>query len=197
MKIETRVVSGAKASATSVDASGRTDDPPRFCDAPTATAALRSVLAGYSIKFDPSKLTEQCKVDQTGASIDDIEAVANCYGLVAEQCFFPDPDLCANDEIPLPAIFITVSNREQRDFVSVWRRAGLQFQIMDPLAGVSWVDCSELQRRIYRHEMEISGETYRGLVAVVIRGQGGLLSRLSARARLRFSNLFRFRLRRH
>ncbi len=153
------------------DNSDRADAPPVFRDAPTATAALRSVLAGYSIKFDTAKLTEECKVDDSGASIDDIEYVANAYGLMAEQRLFPTSDLCTRNGVQLPAIVITVRDDVVLEFVNVWRRRGSSLQIMDPWAGVSWVECSELQRRVYVHEMEISGTTHHGLVAIVILGR--------------------------
>lgn len=155
------------------DNSGRSDAPPAFLDAPTSTAALRSVLAGYSIQFDSAKLTEQCKVDNSGASIDDIEVVANAYGLLAEQRLFPVDDLCTGDGVRLPSIVIAVRDGGDREFVNVWRRRGNRVQIMDPWVGVSWVDCTEFQRRVYIHEMEVSGITHRGLVAVVISGRAG------------------------
>ncbi len=162
---------GSEAPDNTADNPGRTDAPPVFMDAPTATAALRSVLAGYSIKFDPVKLAEECKVDETGASVDDIEDLANAHGLVAEQRLFPTSDLCTGDGVQLPAIIITVREGANREFVNVWRRRGNRVQIMDPWVGVSWVECSELQRRAYIHEMEVSGTTHRGLVGVVIFGR--------------------------
>lgn len=149
----------------------RSDAPPVFRDAPTATAALRSVLAGYSIPFDPAELTEQCKVDDSGASVDDIEAVANHYGLDAEQWLVPEQELCAGDTFPLPAIVITERDGGDKEFVNVWRRKGDQLQIMDPWAGVAWIDCAEFQRRVYVHEMDVAGTTHRGLVAVFIFGR--------------------------
>ncbi len=160
---------------------GRLNAPPEFLNAPTATAALRSVLAGYSIQFDPAELSGQCKVADTGVSVDDIEVVANAYGLLAEQRLYPVHDLCIGDGVPLPAIVIAERDGRNREFVNVWRRRESQVQIMDPWAGVSWIECSEFQDRVFVHEMVVSGTTHRGLVAVVILGQARSPNRWNTR----------------
>jgi ABC-type bacteriocin/lantibiotic exporter with double-glycine peptidase domain len=130
-------------------------------------------LAGYAIPFDTDELTQQCKVDASGASIDDIEAAANAYGLVAEQRLFPMTDLCMRDGVPLPAIIVTVRAGSAKEFVNVWRRRGSTLQIMDPWSGVSWVECTELQPHVYVHEMDVAGVRHRGLLAVVILRRAG------------------------
>jgi hypothetical protein len=148
----------------------RSDAPPEFRDAPTATAALRSILAGYAIPFDPEELSRQCKVDDTGASIDDVEDVANTYGLIAEQQLFAPADLCAPAGVTLPAILIVRREGGALELVNVWRRRRDEVQVMDPWSGVSWVKCATLQERAYVHEMVIDGKTHRGIVAVIIQG---------------------------
>src|SRR5262245_60569288 len=46
-----------------------------------ATAALRAALGAHGIAYDAAELERACKVDDDGASIDDLEDAAIKYGL--------------------------------------------------------------------------------------------------------------------
>ena len=128
-----------------------------------ATAALRAALTAHGITFDAETLARECKVDEDGASVDDLEDVAGKYGLDARQIIVPREHVLLPEAKLLPAIVIL--GREEDDpelleFVLVWKIEGDRAQIMDPVAGRRWVARMDLEKRIDRHEMVIPAEDW-------------------------------------
>jgi ATP-binding cassette subfamily B protein len=125
-----------------------------------ATAALRAALSAYGIPFDAATLERECKVDDDGASIDDLEDVADKYGLEAEQIIVPREHVLMPDARLLPAILILDGAEEAREFVLAWRLDGDRVEIMSPVDGRKWVDRADVQRGLYLHEMPVSPEDW-------------------------------------
>jgi ATP-binding cassette subfamily B protein len=125
-----------------------------------ATAALRAALSAYGLPFDPATLERDCKVDDDGASIDDLEDAAEKYGLDATQLIVPREHVLMADAKLLPAILILDGAEESREFVLAWRIDGDRVEIMSPVDGRKWVDRAEVQRGLYLHEMPVAPEDW-------------------------------------
>ena len=125
-----------------------------------ATAALRAALQAYGIPFDAATLERECKVDDDGASIDDLEDVADKYGLDVAQLIVPREHVLMPDAKLLPAILILDGAEEAREFVLAWRLDGDRVEIMSPVDGRKWVDRAEVQQGLYLHEMPVPPEDW-------------------------------------
>lgn len=128
-----------------------------------ATAALRAALTAYGIPFDAATLEKECEVDEDGASIDDLEDVANeKYGLDAAQTILPAEHILLAEPKILPAIAIVEGppGSDMLDFVLLWKIDGDRVLVMDPVQGRTWIPRAELAKRIYVHEMTIPAEDW-------------------------------------
>ena len=132
-----------------------------------ATAALRAVLQAYGIPFDAATLERECKVDDDGASIDDLEDVADKYGLDAEQLIVPREQVLMPEAKLLPAIVILdgATDDDDRQFVVAWRLDGDRVEVMSPTEGRRWVDRAVVQKSLYVHEMAVSVEDWQETAA--------------------------------
>src|SRR5689334_8644108 len=90
--------------AASAAPAGTSPEVPEVRDTGTgrATAALRAVLQAHGIAFDAAALERECKVDDDGASIDDLEDVADQYGLDVRQVIVPTEHALAPEAALLP-----------------------------------------------------------------------------------------------
>jgi Peptidase C39 family len=118
-----------------------------------ATAALRAILEARGIPFDAASIERECKVDDDGASIDDIEDVAVKYGLEAGQIILPAEHVLLAEPSVLPAIVVVDGPDDTQDFVLAFRFDGDRVQIMSPISGRSWVPRADLQKTLHVHEM--------------------------------------------
>lgn len=136
-------------------------DPPEVKDTGKgrATAALRSLLQAYGIPFDAATVEQECKVDEDGASLDDVEEVAEKYGLDASQVILP-PEHAFFSSM-LPAIVVVEEPDESLSFVLAWRRDGERVEIMDPAEGRRWIARSELENGLYLHDMKVDATAFR------------------------------------
>jgi hypothetical protein len=130
-----------------------------------ATAALRAVLRAYGIAFDDAAILRECKVDDEGASIDDLEDVAVKYGLEAGSVIVPVEHVLLSEARMLPAVVVVDALEDEQDFVVVWRLDGDRVQVMDPREGRSWVARADLQKRLHIHEMAMPLDEYREAMA--------------------------------
>lgn len=130
-----------------------------------ATAALRAVLSAYGIPFDAAALIEECKVDEEGASIDDLEDVAVKYGLSAGSVIAPVEHVLLPDARILPAVVVVDSTDDEPDFVVAWRLDGDRVQVMDPREGRAWTTRADLEKRLHVHEMTMPADEYREAMA--------------------------------
>lgn len=147
-----------------------------------ATAALRAALMAYGIPFDAAELERACDVDEDGASIDDLEDVANDrYGLEATQIILPAEHVLLAEPRTVPGILIVEGpeGSDTLDFVLVWKIDGDRVLVMDPVQGKGWVPRAELQKRIYVHEMTVPAEDWHAAEATP-RFQEALRARLVA-----------------
>ncbi|APR78739.1 Lipid A export ATP-binding/permease protein MsbA [Minicystis rosea] len=134
-------------------------DPPEVRDTGrgSATAALRSVLTAHGIAFDAAALERECKVDDDGASIDDLEDVAEKYGLEARQIILPPEHVLLPEAKVLPAIVIVDGPGEDdpSEFFLLWKLDGDRVLVMDPAKGRRWVPRAELVQSLYVHTMAV------------------------------------------
>lgn len=146
-----------------------------------ATAALRAAFAAYGIAFDPQVITRECKVDEDGASIDDMEDVADKYGLDARQIILPREHVLLPEASLLPGIVIVEvpGDEDALDFVLVWKVDGDRALVMDPVEGKRFVSRSELAKKIWVHEMSIAAEDWHA-AETDARFQDALRARLGA-----------------
>jgi len=158
----------ASASAPAPSASAAAPDLPELPEVKDtgtgrATAALRAALAAYGIPFDAAELEKACEVDEDGASIDDLEDVANDkYGLEAAQIILPREHVLLAEPRTVPGIVIVegADDPDTLDFVLVWKIDGDRVLVMDPVQGKGWVPRADLQRRIDVHEMVLPAEDW-------------------------------------
>ncbi len=126
-----------------------------------ATAALRAVLKAYGIAFDAATIERECKVDDDGASIDDLEDVAVKYGLEAGQIILPAEHVLLAEPTVLPAILVVDGPDETQEFVVAWRFEGDRVQVMSPVDGRSWVPRADLQKTLHMHEQIMPADDLR------------------------------------
>ena len=140
-----------KSSSDTVTSDANAGDVPEVKDAGPgrATAALRAALKAYGIAYNESTLSQDCKVNEEGASIDDLEDVANRLGLDAKQIVLPKENVLLPESKVLPGITILETADGDRDFVLLWKRDGDRIMVMDPNAGRGWVNQADIARRLY------------------------------------------------
>jgi hypothetical protein len=116
---------------------------------------LRAALESFGIPVkDYETLKKECKLDAaTGASVDDLEAVANERGLRARQVMVPAADVVSGAQ-ELPSIAI-VDTPDSLDFWLLWRREGDEIVIMDPRRGVVRMRPDEVRKALHVHEMDV------------------------------------------
>jgi hypothetical protein len=129
-----------------------------------ATAALRAVLKAYGIAFEAATIERECKVDDDGASLDDIEDVAVKYGIDAGTVIVPAEHVLLSQPKMLPAIVVVDAPDDEQEFVVAWRLDGDRVQIMDPREGRRWILRAELQKRLHIHAMSMPLDEYRAAI---------------------------------
>src|SRR5262245_23814953 len=120
-----------------------------------ATAALRAALGAYGIAYDAAAIERECKVDDEGASIDDLEDVANKYGLEASQVILPEEHVLSPEAKMLPAIVLAEGPDDTIEFVLAWRVDGDRVAVMDPGEGRKQIGRADLEERLLVHEQAI------------------------------------------
>ena len=116
-------------------------------------------------------------MDEDGASIDDLEDVADKYGLDAAQIIAPAEHVLLSEPRMLPAIVIVDGPDDDQDFVVAWRLDGDRVEIMSPIDGRSWVPRGELQKKLHVHQQAMPAESLRAAM-------GSLPFREALRARM-------------
>jgi len=157
------VASVAPGAAPAPPSSASPDIPEiRDTGAGRATAALRAVLAAYGIAYDTATLDRECKVDDDGgASIDDLEDVADKYGLEAPQVIVPAEHVLLSEPTMFPAIVVVDGSDDGQDFVVAWRLDGDRVEIMSPVEGRTWIPRAELEKRLHVHEQAMPADSLR------------------------------------
>jgi len=179
-------LTGDSASAASV---GPIALPPVVADVPEvkdpgpgrATAGLKAAFQAYGITVDSASVDRDAKVTDDGASIDDLEDVANHDGLDAKQVVAPREHALIPEAKLLPAITILEGVGDEVDFVLLWRVDGDKVEIMDPNDGRSWQPKSEIAKRLHTVEVTIpaadwtaaeASDAYREAVRVRLEAHG-------------------------
>jgi ATP-binding cassette subfamily B protein len=126
-------------------------------------AALESVLHGFGLQIDYDTLVRLLAMDpREGASIDTVEDVANRLGLEAQQVMIPRDHLFLPGGHRGPMMAIATGPSALKHFLVLWRTAGDRVQVMDPATGLrTWVDQSELRKRLYVHEMAVPAKAWK------------------------------------
>jgi hypothetical protein len=125
-----------------------------------ATAGLQALLAGYGIIVDRAQLDRECQVDDSGASIDQLEIVARNHGLRASQELMPAEHVLRPEALSMPALVVVRADDGSKQFDVVWRRDGDRVQILDPKRGRQWVSAQELIGRMYRHTRRVTESSW-------------------------------------
>src|SRR6185312_9172790 len=115
----------------------------------------------YGIPFDAAKLMEECKVDDDGASIDDLEDVAVKYGLSAGSVIAPVEHVLLPEARMLPAVVVVDGADDDQDFAVAWRLDGDRVEVMDPREGRLWMPRAELSKHLHVHEMTMPADEWR------------------------------------
>jgi hypothetical protein len=102
-----------------------------------------------------------CKVDDDGASIDDLEDAAVKYGLDAAQIIVPAEHVLVPEARMLPAIVVADGTDDDQDFIVAWRLDGDRVEVMSPADGRSWVPRADLQKNLHLHEMTMEADDLR------------------------------------
>lgn len=118
-------------------------------------SSLKSILDGFGIPINFSRLRELCQTDVDGTSVDTLEELAVTLGLEAEQVLVPLNQLELPEARVAPCILITRLPNGLTHFIVVWRSLGKWVQIMDPSSGRQWVTWAALKARTYRHRMAL------------------------------------------
>jgi hypothetical protein len=156
--------SSSDAPSATLDASApEAADVPEILDTGrgSPTAALRAVLKAYGVAFDAAAIERECKVDDDGASLDDIEDVAVKYGIEAGTVIVPAEHVLLSQPKMLPAIVVLDEPDDEQQFVVAWRLDGDRVQIMDPREGRRWIPRAELQRRLHVYTTTMPLDEYR------------------------------------
>ncbi len=158
-------------------------DPPVVLEeqaADNGPAALRALLLGFGIDVPLTDLRRRLAPTPAGASIDDLEAVANQLGLCAEQVILPAEHvtMSAPGRGPLPAVGIVADDFEGLQFLLIWRTDGDRVQVMHTTGGALWLSRDELESRLYRHDHPMATDRWLDYAA-----GNGFLSRVEQRVR--------------
>src|SRR5262245_21942865 len=124
-------------------------------------ATLKSLLEGFGIAASYGRLREACSTGLDGTSIDQIEDVANRFGLDAEQIMLPVDHLFVDESAALPALLVMVTPGGATHFVVAWRRWGSWVQLMDPATGRRWQTASDVLTHTYVHSQLVPAEDWR------------------------------------
>ncbi len=124
-------------------------------------ASLKAVLAGFGIEAAYDQLREACHTEVDGTSIDTIEAVAQHWGLEAEQMMMPVDHLLVSPESLLPALVVLQQPQGLPHFAVVWRKIGAYLLMMDPAKGRRWVHQDRFHEELYVHRAALPAATWR------------------------------------
>jgi hypothetical protein len=139
---------------------------------------LRSALESSGIEVrDYEALRAECGVDpKTGASVDDLEAVAKKHGLPTASQLLEVASEVVESGTELPAIAIadtpTTDDPHLLDFWLLWRREGDRVLVMNPRAGNVWMTVEDVERALHVHEMEIPVSTQALASRAMVRRDG-------------------------
>ncbi len=160
----------AEASAApTASAASAAPEPPEIRDTGRGrpTAALRAALGAYGIAYDAAEIERACKVDdENGASIDDLEDVANKVGLDAAQVILPEEHVLSPEAKLLPAILVVEGPDESIDFVLAWKLEGDRVLVMDPAEGRKLVPRDDLEDRLYIDEQTMPASRFRAAMGM-------------------------------
>ena len=123
-------------------------------------AALKAMLEGFGRHVNYGSLRDACQTGLDGTSIDTLEAVANQFGLEAEQIMLPLDHLLLPAARALPAIVVVMLAQGITHFVVVWNRIGKWLQIMDPAVGRRWVHSDAFLKDVYQHAMPVGSQDW-------------------------------------
>lgn len=118
-------------------------------------AAVSCLLSGYGVEASYDELREACQTGVDGTSIDSLEDLCTTVGIHLVQHVVPADLVFSMMEGRLPLIAVFTGNGGLPHFVTVWRRLGRYFQVMDPASGRRWVRREELLRSLYVHEFRL------------------------------------------
>lgn len=118
------------------------------------------MLEGFGRHVSYGQLRDACQTGLDGTSIDTLEAVANEFGLEAEQIMLPVDHLLLPSARALPAIVVVTLAQGITHFVVVWNRVGKWLQIMDPAVGRRWVHSNTFLKDVYQHAMPVSSQDW-------------------------------------
>jgi ABC-type bacteriocin/lantibiotic exporter with double-glycine peptidase domain len=124
-------------------------------------ATLTSLLEGFGISASYGRLREACATGLDGTSIDQIEEIANRFGLDAEQVMLPVDHVLLDESAALPALLVMITPGGATHFVVAWRRWGRWVQVMDPATGRGWRTVSDVLAHIYVHSQPVPAEDWR------------------------------------
>jgi hypothetical protein len=139
------------------------DDVPEIRDTGRglATAGLRALLTAHGIAFDAAALERECKVDDEGASIDDLEEVAQKYGLDATQIVLPPEHVTLPEAKMLPGLVIVEAPDESLQFFVAWKLDGDRVQVLDPAEGRKWMPRADLEKMLHVHEVTLAADDWK------------------------------------
>ncbi|HEX4383950.1 MAG TPA: cysteine peptidase family C39 domain-containing protein, partial [Myxococcales bacterium] len=98
-------------------------------------ACLKSALGGFGVDVSYPRLREACQTDIDGTSIDNMEEIAQQFGVFAEQSVIPVDHVFAKKGNSFPSIVVTKLPSGSTHFVVLWKRYGPFLQLMDPASG--------------------------------------------------------------
>jgi ABC-type bacteriocin/lantibiotic exporter with double-glycine peptidase domain len=124
-------------------------------------ATLKSLLEGFGVAASYGRLREACSTSLDGTSIDQIEDVANRFGLDAEQVMLPVDHVFVDESAALPALLVMVTPGGATHFVVAWGRRGSWVQLMDPATGRRWQTVSDVLTHTYVHSQPVPAEDWR------------------------------------
>lgn len=118
-------------------------------------AAVSALLSAYGIKASYDDLREACQTGVDGTSIDSLEDLCTTVGVPLVQHVIPTDLVFSMMEGRLPLVAVFTGSGGLPHFVTVWRRVGGYFQVMDPASGRRWVRRDELLRSFYVHQFRL------------------------------------------
>jgi ABC-type bacteriocin/lantibiotic exporter with double-glycine peptidase domain len=128
-------------------------------------AALKSLLAGLSIRVSYERLRDACSSGADGTSIDALEDLCDSLGLEAFQEIAPLADAMEAIERRAPCIVVVNGAGGAPHFVLFWRSIGKLVMIMDPARGRRWLSRDEFARDLYLHRQRFDESRFRAWFA--------------------------------